>query len=283
MKQRVISAFIGLCVLAVVVVFLDTILLNICVSLISVLAVYEVLAAAKYIHHKELRFACFALAVYIPFLATPFMAKVPQLIFYMFAIVLFAVLLIKHNKIRIEEIGFAFLISVGIPLSFANVVFIRDNHTIPLALLYILVGLGSAWWSDTSAFFAGRAFGKHKLAPNISPKKTVEGAIGGVCGAVVGNLLVAFLLVYLTRVPALSSYFGGTLNVFYWRIALLSPILSVASIFGDLSASMIKRQFGVKDYGSIMPGHGGIMDRFDSVLFVLPLVALLAKIFPFGV
>ena len=136
------------------------------------------------------------------------------------------------------------------------------------------MALGGAWLSDTGAYFTGRAFGKHKLAPYISPKKTVEGAVGGVIFAEAAMLLLAWL--YSLAADAL----GHPIVVNYAAILIVTPVLSVFSIVGDLSASVIKRQYKVKDYGSIMPGHGGIMDRFDSVLMVAPLIFMASRWFP---
>ena len=129
--------------------------------------------------------------------------------------------------------------------------------------------------ADTGAYFAGHWFGKHKLAPEISPKKTVEGAVGGVITALVAVLVFSCLFSV-----AATEVLGRPVEANYLRIVLVSPVLTVFSILGDLSASVLKRQYGVKDYGSIMPGHGGIMDRFDSVLFVLPAVYLLSVYLP---
>ena len=116
----------------------------------------------------------------------------------------------------------------------------------------------------------GCAFGKHKLCPEISPKKTVEGAIGGI----VGDLVVCLGLTY-----AFSVYTGVSINWLSFGIFL--PFGAVAGILGDLCASIIKRQFGIKDYGNIMPGHGGVMDRFDSWIFVAPLLYIWNIYVPF--
>ena len=119
----------------------------------------------------------------------------------------------------------------------------------------------------------GRAFGKHKLCPVVSPKKTVEGAIGGVLGTMLfgvlvtlGYAVVAHRTTILTR-PDISG-------VMYVLIALLACVAAVLGIYGDLFASVVKRQCGIKDYGTIFPGHGGILDRFDSVMFIAPFVTM---------
>lgn len=113
-----------------------------------------------------------------------------------------------------------------------------------------------AWSTDTFAYFAGRAFGKHKLAPEISPKKTVEGALGGIFGATAST--VAFSVFFVPELAKASI--------------LIGMAGSVVSQVGDLTASMIKRHCGVKDFGKVMPGHGGVLDRFDSILFTAPFI-----------
>ena len=131
----------------------------------------------------------------------------------------------------------------------------------------VLLPLVAAWGSDTCALFAGMAFGKHKLAPVVSPKKTVEGAIGGVVGATALMLLVVFLMNRSTRAGT------STMPV---RLVMGAAGAVIGQV-GDLSFSIIKRQTGIKDYGHIFPGHGGVLDRFDSVIFVAPVVELVLR------
>ena len=126
----------------------------------------------------------------------------------------------------------------------------------------VFLPLCISFGSDTFALFAGMLFGRHKLAPHVSPKKTVEGAIGGVVGGVLGTLLLCYIVSHIINDP------------FWVPIILFGGVGSVISQIGDLSFSVIKREFGVKDYGKLLPGHGGILDRFDSVTFVAPFVYL---------
>lgn len=115
--------------------------------------------------------------------------------------------------------------------------------------------------TDTFAYFTGLSMGKHKLAPVISPNKTVEGAAGGVLGGMLAAILTGCFV---------QNWFGMKINIIYYLLAGL--IMSVLSQLGDLMASLIKREFGIKDYGKILPGHGGIMDRLDSILFIAPVI-----------
>ena len=129
----------------------------------------------------------------------------------------------------------------------------------------VFVPLCISFGSDTFALFAGMLFGKHKLAPHVSPKKTVEGGIGGIVGGVFGMALM-WAIIHWTIGYDLCTW---------WEAVILGVVGSVISQMGDLSFSVIKREFGVKDYGKLLPGHGGILDRFDSVTFVSPCVWLL--------
>lgn len=127
----------------------------------------------------------------------------------------------------------------------------------PGGLAWIFLVLAISWLGDTGAYFAGRAFGKHKLYERISPKKTWEGVLGGVVAATAGTFVVrAVGLLPLSNVEVLA----------------LGPVLCVAGVVGDLAESMMKRSFDVKDSGWILPGHGGLLDRIDSLLFVAPLL-----------
>ncbi len=132
--------------------------------------------------------------------------------------------------------------------------------------LFYLIFIGS-WCTDSFAYFVGVAIGKHKLIPQVSPKKTIEGAIGGVLGAIVGFEIYGICL----------AQFAG-LNVNYIALAVSAAGIAVVSQLGDLVTSFIKREQGIKDYGKVLPGHGGIMDRFDSIIAVAPILMAIVSI-----
>lgn len=161
---------------------------------------------------------------------------------------------------RDVNLGYAGFIGTILPLTLVTIPFatffvIRNSPVWGSQIngtLITLMIIGAAWIADTSAYFTGRAFGKHKLAPKVSPKKTIEGAIGGVLGGTVWSTLVGLNFLDFLKV---------------WDWALLGVLLSIFAQVGDLTQSLVKREFGVKDSGRILPGHGGAYDRFDSVLF----------------
>jgi phosphatidate cytidylyltransferase len=136
----------------------------------------------------------------------------------------------------------------------------RENGVWAVILVFVI-----SWISDTAAFAVGSLLGKHKLIPEVSPKKTVEGAIGGIVFATFGSLLYGFGLDYIFENVAVN----------YLVLGVCGAILAVVSQLGDLVASLIKREYGVKDYGNIMPGHGGLMDRFDSVIAVSTILLII--------
>lgn len=166
----------------------------------------------------------------------------------------------KYNANQIMAAIFSFIYA---PIMLGYLYLTRNlEHGIYIVWLIFI----SSWICDTCAYLVGMAFGKHKLAPVLSPKKSVEGAIGGIAGAALVGLIYAFIL-------------GKTViseSNMLWVFPVISAIGAMISQVGDLAASAIKRNFDIKDYGKLIPGHGGIMDRFDSVVFTAPMIYYLA-------
>lgn len=153
------------------------------------------------------------------------------------------------------------IVYVAVSLSFIYQIRYLEDGQFSVWLVFIC-----SWGCDTMAYVAGRLFGKHKMAPVLSPKKTVEGAIGGVIGAaVIGAIYAAVIGKYL--------HTGGNKILIF---ALIGAAGALASMVGDLAASAIKRNHNIKDYGNLIPGHGGILDRFDSVIITAPIIYLMA-------
>lgn len=170
-----------------------------------------------------------------------------------------------ENAVPFSDVTAAIFAGIVFPLMLSCLLRLR---MMPGGRLLVWLPLAISFGSDTCALFAGMAFGKRKMAPLVSPHKTVGGGIGGLAGGVAG-LLILKLAAHLLHTP---------LPLSMGRIVLFGIICSVVSEIGDLSFSVIKREYGVKDYGKLIPGHGGVLDRFDSVTFVTPMIYLLLKI-----
>lgn len=280
MKQRLISAVVGILVLIFALLFFDTLVVNCFAAFICGVAVLELLNAAGLTKHKLLSAVSILFSAFLMFINAGSLMAYMSVFSTVYAVFCFAYLLYKHDSINIKEICYCLLITLLVTLSFFMLLSIRDHSTAQMGMFYLLIAFGSAWWSDTGAYFAGTFFGKHKLCPGISPKKTVEGLVGGIFAAVLGNLLVSVIFVWASNMLVPMGYFVSHLQVNIGAIVLFTPLLSLMGVLGDLSASVIKRQNGIKDFGNIMPGHGGIMDRFDSVLFISPVVFLIFRFFP---
>ena len=177
-------------------------------------------------------------------------------------------LLAAHAKLSFSEIAAMAFAGLLVPLLLSALVRIRCmDHGAALIFMPLVL----AFTSDSGAYFAGRAFGKHKLAPVISPKKTVEGAIGGAS-------TVPFVLLY-----GLVLQLACGFQVHYWAGLVYGIAGAVCGMVGDLMFSVVKRQAGIKDYGNVLPGHGGVLDRFDSMVAVAPVAELLLLVLPFVV
>lgn len=180
-----------------------------------------------------------------------------------FLMLLMAVYVLTFPKYRAEEICFSFLGFFYVPVMMSYVYQIRE---LPNGLCLVFLVFLSSWISDTCAYLVGVTLGKHKLTPKLSPKKTIEGCIGGIAGSALLGALYGWVLA-----AHLQEAFGNPVL----GCAIVCGFGAVISQIGDLAASGIKRNYDVKDYGNLIPGHGGILDRFDSVIFVAPAIYFL--------
>lgn len=278
MLKRIITALVALCVFIPVVIFSDTYLFPIGISFGCVVSLYEMLKCIGVIKIWHLSvplvFGCGCL----PLVARYFDNREKELLFVLLAVAvvcvmyIFAVSLFSKGNFSIERAGLTFMTAFYISGGFTSIVLLRDFQDVGM-YLFMLIFVG-AWMTDIFAYFVGRFFGKHKLIPEISPKKTIEGSIGGIVFCSLSFVLYGFILSYFTKISLIS----------YIVLAIVGVIISVVSQIGDLTMSQIKRQFGVKDYGKILPGHGGMLDRFDSILAVsLVLIVACAVVRHFGI
>ena len=280
MLTRIISGAVGVVLLGAVLFFHDTIVLPIAVAAIIAVMLFELIRAVKLHKCLPILIAAEACGIAVPILYGIFTklsvdgpAVLPHNEFkacryahdynlYVFGIILLCAFLVfvtwlrKHKVIRYEQVFFALAVMILVPQAMTTMVRM-ERYDSENGLFLLIMGLCGAWIADTGAYFTGVAIGKHKLCPEISPKKTIEGLVGGI---------VTTAVVYAV---AFSVYYGFTAKRAVIACAT-GIVCAVIGTVGDLSASMVKRQIGFKDYGKIMPGHGGLMDRFDSVLFVLP-------------
>lgn len=172
---------------------------------------------------------------------------------------------IRFPKYTTEQIAIAFLGFFYVSVMLSYIYQIRDLEDGALIIWLVFIG---SWGSDTCAYCVGMLFGKHKVTPLLSPKKSVEGCIGGVVGAALIGLIYALFIKNSFR------EISNPLTV----IPVIAAVASIISQLGDLAASAIKRNHDIKDYGKLIPGHGGILDRFDSIIFTAPMVYYLALI-----
>lgn len=272
MKQRIITAVVAFFVLLPVLIFSDTVVFPLGLAVCAVLSVWEMFACVGlknawiFTVPMYLIGAAFPFLIrYLPDLAAP-VAIAAAVIWTLYA---FTVLIFAHGKYPVESVFVASFSLLYIFIGFNAILFIHDLEPGGRYLYYICF-LG-AWITDIFAYFCGRAFGKHKLIPAVSPKKTVEGSIGGTLFCVLAT--VVFGAVVEALVPEITA----NLAVF----AIAGLLIAVVSQIGDLSMSVIKRNYGVKDYGFIFPGHGGVLDRFDSVIAVSALLMVFALFFNF--
>ena len=270
MKTRLIVAAVVLPLLLVVLLALPKIIAVVLVGLACALAAYELLWSTGLVRLIRIVVYSAAMAFLTAlwcYFGMSYSAAVVGILVFMLA--LFIEFLLANGEIPFSKIAICFFAGLLLPLTLTAIarIFMTDNGRFFVLLPFLL-----AFASDSGAYFVGKFFGKHKLAPSISPNKTVEGAVGGVVGAVVGMMIYCVILdlCFRFRVNYLFALSYGILG-------------SVGAVFGDLIFSLIKRQTGIKDYGKLIPGHGGILDRLDSMMIVAPLAEALLLLLPFAV
>ena len=270
MKTRLLTAVIALPLLFVILFLLPAWVLAIFVSALSVIAVWELLYSTKLVCCVRLPIYVSLLAAFVP-LWTCFKLDFPVLLAALF-LLLFLVFVEavfafgKEKKIDMFQICACIFSGLIVPLMLSALVGLRmqDGGRFFVALPILI-----SFVSDGGAYFVGVFFGKHKLVPALSPKKTVEGAVGGLVSTVVFTVLYGLVL-----------RFTAGFEVSYPLLALYGLLGSLISQLGDLSFSLLKRGFAVKDFGRLIPGHGGILDRFDSVIFCAPAMQILLALIP---
>lgn len=283
MKQRVITAVVLLALLAVVVWQINTPVLVLVIAFLAAVAANEIMRCAK-VENTFIRVVATGYAACVPFFAsakalTPWVSEavwgkvigaVPGVVYLIALVLVLLLAMLKgYAYTTFEDVAVSVFAGALVPFGFSVFIRLRDMFQIEQFGIYLIFyGLICALATDSGAQLAGMAFGKHKMSPNISPKKTVEGAIGGLIFSLILNGVA--IILYNRLADFKMDEFAVTV-----LLAACLPV-SFLGMMGDLSASVLKRNFGVKDFGKIFPGHGGVTDRFDSSMFTLPVTYALA-------
>lgn len=263
MKQRVISAAIGILLLIGILSLYNTPVLPIALALICGIATYEILIPTHFLHEKSVGIFSSLVSGFVVLLIR-YNEKLYPVILAAYMLILILGVLRFHTKFSFKQLCVCAFAVTAIPLGFSSILKMDG-------MIYTILTCVAAWVTDIGAFFVGRNWGKRKLAPQISPNKTVEGAIGG--------LLLTGIIFPL--VCYCNYRFAQSTLTFSLLHAIIAGLLcALMGMLGDLFASIIKREAGIKDFGKIMPGHGGVMDRFDSFFFVAPTLLYLTQLLP---
>ena len=268
MKKRVLTAVIGIAILIPVLFLSGTWFFPTAVAICSVIAVFEMLRCLGLSRVWALSLPTYAVAAAVPFLIRladrSQSLRLASMLAVCAVLYLMGVSVFTHGKITFAQLGEALLACLYIIFGFNAIVYLRD--LVGGEYIYLLVFIG-AWVTDTFAYFSGVLFGKHKLIPQVSPKKTVEGSIGGTLFCILGFVLFGVIL---------NSFFS--FHADYLALCVSGLFVAIVSQIGDLCMSVIKRERGIKDYGNLFPGHGGMMDRFDSILAVASVLAIICSL-----
>lgn len=270
MKTRIIAAAVLLPVLALIVLVAPPIVAAIVLGLLMMVGEYELLFTTGLVRHVRMvlysAMMAFGMSIWSYYDAIPSVGILAVLAFWL---LLFIELMADHVKVSVEMVTACFFAGAVVPYLLTALIRIltlsTGRYLIPIPFIV-------AFSSDAGAYFVGMRFGKHKLAPVVSPNKTIEGVGGGLVSSIVFMLVYALILRF-----ALKFQVNFVYALFYGLFG------AGIDVFGDLSFSIIKRQSGIKDYGMLIPGHGGFFDRFDSMVLVAPFMEALILLIPLAV
>ena len=267
MLKRIITAVVGTIIFLPVLYYSDTYLFVGAISVLSFVGCFELMRCIGVYKKYSIAIPQYVISAAMPFLirlggADFSWFKAAVFIHVVFILYLLAVAVFSHGKIKAGQVAMSFALCLYINVGFSSLILLRDYEEAG-QYIFMLAFVG-AWMTDIFAYFCGMALGRHKLIPDVSPKKTVEGAVGGILFCAISYVIYGLIV---------SHFFDVELNIV--ALGIFGIIISVVSQIGDLAASLIKREYEVKDYGSLFPGHGGVLDRFDSVLAVASVLMVL--------
>lgn len=278
MKKRIITGVIASAFVLILLFLRDTVVFNITMAAVIVIAMYESLCATKIVTNKPLLAVCMLYSATVPFFQLFKFYPAGVAISSLFMLAMLIITLEQHEKLDLRQVTYAFSASLLIPFAFSSLLYLNaiarysEHYNATDSLFLLLFAMLGAWICDTGAYFTGTFFGKHKLAPKISPKKTVEGAIGGVISVIIVDVCVGLVWQFGLVKDA------GHVN--FALLILLAVLTALCGMIGDLTFSCIKREVGIKDFGNIFPGHGGLLDRTDSLILTAPCTLLFVQFLP---
>lgn len=273
MGIRLISSAVASAIAIGVLLLHHTIVFPIAIAVVCVILLFELFRAGGCLKFRLPAGVAFLYGMGLPFLVYFDQTAFRPLVVASVCILLLLSYILLHERMSLFHALLMVFGTLLIPYSMCCCITLNEKDGIH-GIIYVVMALCGAWLADSGAYFVGTFCGKHKLCPQISPKKTVEGFIGGVVTN--GILFIAFAAVY-SRIMAAR---GDIFTVHYVTVCLLGMACALIGTVGDLTASLIKRHFQIKDYGNIMPGHGGLLDRFDSVLLVVPFFCAVLQLTP---
>ena len=275
MKTRILTA-IGMAVIGIpILIFSEYIIFAVLLSLLTLFALFETFRALGLEGHLVICAPAYIMGLAFPILCyylieahTFGIILIGAAALFVYLMYAFTVAVFNKGALKFNEISEAFTVACYVIFSFGSISIMRYMEP-DIGLYYIILMLVCAWGSDVFAYFTGRLFGRHKLIPEVSPKKTVEGAVGGIVCA--GGLAMLYGLIVSSFTELVPNYIV---------LAVCGVVLAAFSQVGDLIASLLKREHGIKDYGNIFPGHGGVMDRFDSILAIATVLMAICILLP---
>ncbi len=267
--KRIITALIGFPLIVLLLQFSNKYVMDLFFAIIAIIAIYEyskcISTEAKFI--SWIGYISASLIAFIHIIPNFVLSTIMTLGVPILLSIIFLVVIVTDMKINFKDASFTFfgiIYIVGFLMFFPILYGVTGKISGKFLVWFIIF---ASWGSDTFAYCIGKKFGKHKFS-KVSPNKTIEGCIGGILGAIAFSFIGAFVM---------NNYYDTQIS--YCTISILTAILSVIGQIGDFSASVIKRYFNIKDFSELFPGHGGMIDRIDSVMFVSPFAYFLLTMF----
>lgn len=263
--KRISSALIGFPLVVLICILGNKLVISVSLAMIAILSMHEYLQAIskksnpiKWISY----ISCILISV-IAFIPQEQYANIIFVSIPILLLILFAQIILTEMKTNFNDLVYTFVGIIYISFSIATMAMIRGLEQGKILIWYVFL---TGWGTDVFAYAIGRRFGKHKFS-KVSPKKSIEGCIGGTIFAIIISLIYTYFI---------NTY--ASIQYSYLKISIISLILSIISQIGDFAASSIKRYVEIKDYSNLIPGHGGMLDRIDSIMFIAPFTYMLIKL-----